>query len=141
MVRRSVLGLLIVAMSGCAAEHSPTSTAPASPGPSTSSVLGRLELVTDEPVLRPESLDGSPWGLPAAALVTDERIHLWVVTFTNDGDHRGWHLVSEDGIDWQPRPDDPFAELGLDVADPGPIPTSVVIDAEGRWVMYLRGQR
>jgi predicted GH43/DUF377 family glycosyl hydrolase len=40
---------------------------------------------------------------------------------------------------WQVDPNDPIADLGLELSPPGPVPGSVIQDSDGAWMMFLWG--
>ncbi len=118
-------------------------TPPPSPAPSRepSPEPLHVELIGDQPVLRASALDGDHYSaiLPAAYFEFMGTRHAYVVGFGDArGDQRVYHATSIDGVTWLIDPDDPFADLGLDLSPPGPIPASV-LQAERRWVMYLWG--
>jgi predicted GH43/DUF377 family glycosyl hydrolase len=47
--------------------------------------------------------------------------------------------TSQDGIHWTQQPDPLFTDLGLPVVAPGVLPSTILIDDGGTWVMYLWG--
>ena len=52
------------------------------------------------------------------------------------------HLASTDAVTWTSVSDEPaWSNLGLGLAPPGPIPTSVLVTDDGTWVMYGWGFR
>lgn len=124
-------------------EYPPTPTPDPAPSPSPASLLVTgIELVTDEPVLEGSDLEaGDHFGatLSAAYFIDAGVHHLYVVGFGDaPGDQRVFHASSPDGSTWAVDEADPFAELGLEMSPPGPIPGSV-LEIGGQWVMYLWG--
>jgi hypothetical protein len=77
--------------------------------------------------------------MPAAYFAVADVRHAYFVGFAEArGDQHVFHATSRDGVDWTIDPADPFANLGIELSPPGPIPTSVV-QIDGIWVMYLWG--
>ena len=98
-----------------------------------------MELIGDQPVLRATDLGAYDAILPSAYFETDGVRHAYVVGFGQQpGDQKAFHATSADGVAWTIDQADPFADLGLDLSPPGPLPGSV-LEAGGGWVMYLGG--
>jgi hypothetical protein len=115
---------------------------PASPGPSTSSLPDvALSLVGDAPVIQGASLaGGGSYVLPGAVVFQDGTYHAFLVALGSTASQRRvLHATSPDGATWAIDTADPFAGLGLVLQPPGPIPTSVLVQADGSWVIYLWG--
>lgn len=126
-------------LAGCAdeaAESSRTTVAP-------TVVSNPIELVLSgaEPVI-PHGLVDSTYLLAGASTRFDDMSHLWVVAFAQGGgaSPRIRHLTSTDGLTWTPdaKPVEVDDQLGFD--DIGPIPSSVLVDDDGTWLMYGGGR-
>jgi hypothetical protein len=137
------LALLAACASGSASPSGsgtadPSASTPVSAEPTGPSVS--VHLLGDGPVL-----DGAHFGaafvLPAALTWVDGTYHLWGRTFNEEPGQpsRGYHASSRDGVIWTPSEADPFAEIGLDLADPGAVPGSVLHEPDGSWLMFLWG--
>jgi len=78
--------------------------------------------------------------LPGAAIQADGILHLWVVAFTAGEPPRVVHLTSADAREWEGDASasafDP--QLGFDAN--GPVPSSVLVDADGTWRMFGGGR-
>ncbi|MEP7360745.1 MAG: hypothetical protein ABI744_04115 [Chloroflexota bacterium] len=95
----------------------------------------------DAPVLRAPALGDGHYGyiMPAAYFSDGAVRHAYFVGFAEArGDQQVFHATSANGLDWTIDPADPFADLGLDLSPPGPIPTSV-LEIDGLWTMYIWG--
>jgi hypothetical protein len=124
-------------------DYPPTPTPDLAPSPSPAPLLVTdIQVAADEPVLLGSDLEaGDHYGatLPAAYFVADGMHHLYVVGFGDlPGDQKVFHATSPDGVTWAVDAADPFAELGLNMSPPGPIPGSV-LEIGDQWVMYLWG--
>jgi hypothetical protein len=124
-------------------EYGPTAPPSLGPSPSPAPLLVTdIVLAHDEPVLEGADLEaGDHYGatLPAAYFVADGVHHLYVVGFGDlPGDQQVFHATSADGLEWTVDEADPFADLGLDMSPPGPLPGSV-LKVGDQWVMYLWG--
>ncbi len=138
-LHRGLAIIALLALSACGSPAPDASDGRASASASAPASTS-VRLLTDEPVLLPDRLDGASWVLPAAAAEIDGTLHAWLVGFGDArGDHRGWHATSTDRLSWELADEDPFASLDVELADPGPIPTSVLADGDGGWVMFFRG--
>jgi hypothetical protein len=116
---------------------------PASPAPSPSAVASgpRFAVVGTEPVIPRWAVPDSDFVLPAAVAVIDGTYHAWVKGFGSEpGEHELYHLGSPDGAAWTVDPPEPLAFPGVDLADPGVVPGSVVLAGE-RWALYLAGTK
>ncbi len=153
--RLATLAILVASVVACAPEAAPsgapalTPTAqpgtsrapsrPAEPSPTAAAPGSVFRVVSTEPVIPRSALPDSAAVLPAAVAVVDGTFHAWVKGFGNvPGNHRLLHLHSEDAVAWSADPPEPLAFSGLQLADPGVVPGSVVV-VDGRWVMYLSG--
>jgi hypothetical protein len=124
-------------------EYGPTASPDPNPSPSPAPLLVTdIQLSSDGAVLDGSDLEaGDQYGatLAAAYFLDDGVHHLYVVGFGDlPGDQKVFHATSPDGRAWTVDPADPFADLGLDMSPPGPIPGSV-LEIDGQWVMYLWG--
>lgn len=119
------------APTGSAAASAPASVAPAGPS---------AHLLGDGPVLDGPHV-GADYILPGALTWANEAYHLWGRTFTEEEGHpsRGVYATSTDAMIWTVADGDPFASIGLDLFDPGPIPSTVLLEPDGSWLMYLWG--
>jgi hypothetical protein len=135
---------LLVAAVGCA---SPTGSPTASSDADSSSASGTpsaaagvsIHILGDGPVLTGTDVDDD-WLLPGALTVVDGTYHLWGVAFAQETEEsHGYYATSLDGMSWTVHPDDPLASFGIDLSYPGPLPGSVLREADGRWVMYAWG--
>ena len=92
-------------------------------------------------VLAHEQLDAA-YVLPAAAIEVDGLVHLWVLAFTGEEGEspRVVHLTSADGTAWNEDGAAPLfdGELGFDAI--GPVPSSVLVEADGTWRMFGGGR-
>lgn len=95
-----------------------------------------------EPVVSHASLNAD-YVMGAAAVHVDGVSHLWVVAFGSDGDAPPEirHLTSLDGLTWVPS-EEPIeldaTVLGLN--EIGPVPSSVLVDVGGSWLLYGGGR-
>lgn len=126
----------VLALAGCA-------SAEATPTPTTSvAATGSIEVLSDGPVLEASDLGDGHYGaiLSAVYFEADGLRHAYVVGFGDDrGDQDVFHATSPDGLAWEIDANAPFAELGLELSPPGPIPSSVIQADDGTWLMYLWG--
>lgn len=159
---RSLVVLLAGLLAACSGSTTPTASPPPlplpptiAPGPSltpspastptpteTPAAEIDIRLATDGPVFEASDLDGGSYGftLPAAYFTADGVQHLYVVGFGDlPGDQKVYHATSTNGTDWTVDPADPFADLGLSLSPPGPIPGTVVPADAGGWQMYFWG--
>ena len=133
----SVAVLAILALAGCGAEGAATPT-PSTPQAS----AGSIAVISDAPVIEASDLGEGHYGasLSAAYFEADGLRHAYVIGFGDVGTEPGvFHATSSDGLAWQIDEAPPFDELGLELSQPGPIPSSIVRADDGRWVMYLWG--
>jgi hypothetical protein len=118
---------------------SPVSSAAATRHPypnATGSVVGSA------PVFHAASVTGYQFLNPGAAILVDGTYHLFALAFGRDVDPRPVHLTSPDATTWAVASDGPaWGDMGLGLAPPGPIPTSVLVTADGTWVLYGWGFR
>lgn len=142
MAQRVVLvAVAVLAWTACESDQGATPTPMPSPSASVSPAA-TIALTGEAPVLEPSSLGDGHYGyiLPAAYFMAEGLRHAYVVGFGEErGDQEVFHVTSSDGLAWQIDDDPPFAELGLELSPPGPIPSSVNQAADGTWVMYLWG--
>lgn len=135
----SLAGFLL--LTACSA---PPASPAASPSPSAaaSGMAGpAIRLIGDGPVVEASDLDGSWAVLPGALVIVDGTYHAFLVGFGDvRGDQRPFHATSSDGVTWVVDDGDPLEGIGLELGDPGPIPTSVLIETDGSWTMYIWGR-
>jgi hypothetical protein len=128
-----------------ACSSGPTTSERASVSPSAAPSLPatpglEVRLVGSDPVLEATVLEGKSAALPGAFVIVDGTYHAFLVGFGAErGDQRPYHATSPDGVTWTVADADPLAELGLELFPPGTIPTSVLVEADGGWTMYLWG--
>lgn len=116
--------------SPAAASTTPTPAGTRHPYPDASgSVVG------DAPVFRAESVDGQHFFNPGAAILHDGTYHVFGFAFDGEGT-RAMHLTSTDALAWEPAADPDWTTLDLELDQPGPIPTSVLVEPDGTWVVY-----
>ena len=140
-----LIGLAIVLASCADAGASPSVTA----SPISSAAATRHPypaatgtVVGTEPVFHAASVAGYQFLNPGAAIFVDGTYHLFALAFGQDTDPRPVHLTSPDGASWSSGSDAPaWGDMGLGLAPPGPIPTSVLVDSDGTWVLYGWGFR
>ena len=125
-MQRTFLIALVLMAAGCstgAASRAPSASTPSLP-----------EIVV------PHGAVDAEYVLPAAAIEVDGNVHLWVVAFTEDEGPRVAHLTSANGREWQGGTSDSAFddEPGFDAN--GPVPSSVLIDADGTWRMFGGGR-
>lgn len=145
-IRLAGLGVVIGLMACTPATSSPDgSTAPpatnsGAPSPPASEAPAgsvSVHILGDEPVLVGSDVNND-WVLPAAVVWVEGTYHLYGVAFDQETtEHHGYYATSTDGMAWTVGAEDPLASLGLAPGDPGPIPGSVLQEADGSWVMYL----
>ena len=92
-------------------------------------------VVGGAPVFRAESIEGQHFFNPGAAILHDGTYHAYGFAFDGDGT-RAMHLTSTDATAWEPAADPDWTTLGLELDQPGPIPTSVLVEPDGTWVVY-----
>jgi hypothetical protein len=99
-----------------------------------------IELRSNGPVLDGPHVDAN-YILPAALTWDDGTYHLWGIAFEEESTAppRGVYASSVDGMVWTIADGDPLVGIaaGLDMSPPGPLPGSVLREADGSWVMYL----
>ena len=109
----------------------------------TSSASPVLPETSAEPAIavRHEALDAD-YLLPGAALVHDGTAHLWVVAFDDGEPPTVRHLVADEVGTWTAT-DATLTAMNADAIglnEIGPIPSSVLVEADGRWTMYGGGR-
>ncbi len=125
MNRTALFGLVLV-MAGCStASTSRFPTAPATSPP-------RMVL--------PHAAVDAEYVLPAAAIEVDGVLHLWIVGFTEGEAPRTVHLTSADARDWEAGATGSEFDPGLAFDANGPVPSSVLVDADGTWRMFGGGR-
>ena len=115
---------------GSDASPSPTSAGTRHPFPEASGTLA-----SQEPIFRATTLDGMHFFNPGAAILHDGTYHLFGLAFA-DGETRAAHLTSSDARSWEAGADPDWTTIDLGLADPGPIPTSVLVEPDGTWALY-----
>jgi hypothetical protein len=142
MVGRIVGPVIIAALiAGCTpVVDGPTPSMAGSPVPTLRPIS--LAPSGSAPAIDHEILDAG-FVLGAAGIHVDGMSHLWVVAFSTDPDVAPGlrHLTSTDGQAWvadaEPVQLD-ASRLGLN--DIGPVPSSVLVDADGSWLLYGGGR-
>ena len=141
-MRTSVLAAVFL-LSACSSGPNTSERASASPSvvPSVPARSGlEVRLVGAGPVLEASKLDAKIAVLPGAFIIDEGTYRAYLVGFGAErGDQQGYYATSQDGVTWVLTDTDPLAELGLDPFPPGPIPYSVLVEADGSWTMYLWG--
>lgn len=136
-----LVGLSLLA--SCSTTPVVTTQPPASASATTpSSSAPAIRPVGDAPVLEGNDVGGKTAVLPGALVIIDGTYHAFLVGFGQQpGDQRVFYGTSEDGMTWSLDEADPLEGIGLelDLNPPGPIPTSVLIETDGSWTMYLWG--
>ena len=131
-------GHLIIAtlLAGCAGvAHTPPASS-VIPSPTASSVA--LDPVGSEPIIGHEDLDAG-FVLGAAATHLGGVSHLWAVTFSTEPDVPPGlrHLTSADGRTWAADEEPVVLDAtALGVNEIGPVPSSVLVDGDGTWLLY-----
>ncbi len=136
-VRPLATALAVAVLTGC----SPSSSVPSTSTP-TSSASSAQATSVPELVLAHQEVDVA-YVLPGAAVEQDGVHHLWAVLFDADPDAppRVVHLTSSDGRAWDGDTEISVldgAAIGLDSV--GPVPSSVLVGADGSWRMYGSGR-
>jgi hypothetical protein len=113
-------------------------SASASAAPSDSGISVHIQGA--EPAF-PNTLVDEEFVLPAALTFADGAYHLWGKAFDAENEifPRTFYATSPDLVDWEVADTDPLAEIGLVLESPGPVPASVLEEADGTWVMFLWG--
>jgi hypothetical protein len=130
----SLGGLACLVLAGCGPSVG-MGSAPSAPA-------SRLAVDGDVPVVAHDDLDAT-WLLSGAAVTTSDAHHLFpLVWLTDDDQHpRILHLTSSDARTWRAAPDAVVPEAGeLELAWPGPVPSSVLVEPDGGWAMYGSGR-
>ena len=134
----AAVGSIPVASTAGTAAPVASDAASATPGAPAASLL-RLALDTSGPIIASDAGPaGKPYVLPAgAARDSDGTYWLLIVWFGPEpGDQVVTLSHSEDGRAWTIGTEAIFTDLGMNVADPGPIPTSLLQLDDGSWAMY-----
>jgi hypothetical protein len=119
------------------ATSTPT-TSPISPAPSPTVAPGWVAtIVGDAPILDASAIDGVRHVLAGALLLDDKTVHGWVIGFgATVGDqapyHVTWPVDDPTSLTIEPA----VVDIGLELANPGPIPDSVGRQPDGSFVMY-----
>jgi hypothetical protein len=92
-----------------------------------------------EPLLSSDEVAGADNLLVGAVTMDEGTVHAWIVAFGADM-RQVLHLSVASPSTPVAFEDSHLDDLDLDLADPGPIPTSVGKDLDGTWVMYGWGQ-
>jgi hypothetical protein len=98
-----------------------------------------LTLDTSGPIIRStDGPSGHPYGLPAAGAADGEGGYLlFIVWFGPDpGDQIVTVSRSKDGHAWAIGQEAIFTNLGMDLANPGPIPATARRESDGTWRMF-----
>ncbi|HET7521409.1 MAG TPA: hypothetical protein VFK61_07715, partial [Candidatus Limnocylindria bacterium] len=132
ITRATAVAMTVVVLAACSPAQGTPSTR-ATPAP-------QVALVRQEPVMRASDLGEYGAILPSVYFMADGLRHAYFIGFGAErGDQTVFHATSPDGLDWTVDEADPFADLGLDLSPPGPIPGSVLQADDGGWLMYLWG--
>ena len=134
----SALLMCFVPVVACQA---PAPSSSAQPSPFAEPPL-TFDVIDDEPALDPTDF-GAAYLLPGAAIVEAGTHHLYPVAFYADPAQqpRVLRLTSDDGVTWEGDADASVLEdFAMDLADPGPVPSSAFADADGTWTMYGGGR-
>ncbi len=110
--------------------------------PASSGAAINFVIVGEQPVIEPADY-GAAFLLPGAGVVHDGTYHLYPVAFYADPAEppRVLHLTSEDGRSWSGDPSaSVLADFEIELDDIGAVPSSVLIDDDGTWVMYGGGR-
>ncbi|HET9878193.1 MAG TPA: hypothetical protein VFQ81_02655 [Candidatus Limnocylindria bacterium] len=135
----ALLTLLLAACSGTAGVSSesaatpvPSAAATRHPYPDATGTLASAD-----PILRATAIEDMQFFNPGAAILHDGTYHVYGFAF-GDGQPRAMHLTSTDALAWEPAADPDWTTIALDpaLAQPGPIPTSVLVEPDGTWVVY-----
>ncbi len=123
--------------SAAAPSHAPTEAPSKAPTPG---LTGLFHLVGEGPVIPRTAFPDRGAVLPAAVTVAaDGTYHAWVIAFAETpGIQELHHLTSPDAVTWTDVPDPSLAGLSEGLGNPGAMPTSVLVDADG-WVMFYTG--
>ena len=132
------VGVLIglASISACAGQTGEvTSTVPTIETTSLPSATGPLHaVVPDQPLLAQGSVEGSDYLFVSAAVSVEEAIHAYIVGFSQDESRV---MVMSWGESGEVSQADPGIDgLELDLAHPGPMPTSVTQQRDGTWAMH-----
>jgi len=134
-----VAGPIIIAvlLAGCTrVATTPAPSVPNSPGPTPEPIS--LAPSGSVPAIAHEALDAG-FVLGAAAIRVEDVTHLWAVAFsTEEGvPPELRHLTSADGETWvaDEQPVQLDATM-LGVNEIGPVPSSVLVDDDGTWLLY-----
>lgn len=137
---RTLTVCLLLAACSAPADTTPLPSMDAS-APASGTAGSAIRLIGDGPVLNAADLDGKSAVLPGALVIVDGTYHAFLVGFGDAiGDQRPFHATSPDGVNWAVDEGDPLEGIGLELADPGAIPTSVLIETDGSWTMYIWGR-
>jgi hypothetical protein len=145
LTRAAVLIAIALVLPGCAGAASaplPTASSPPASPPSSPTPI-RLAPVGSGPAILHEAVDAG-FVLGAAAIEVDGVAHLWAVAFRTEPDIPPdlVHLTSDDGTTWEAGPEPVRLDAtALGVNDIGPIPSSVLIDGDGTWLLYGGARR
>ncbi|MEO8273627.1 MAG: hypothetical protein ABI620_06150 [Chloroflexota bacterium] len=129
---------------GSSSASRPAATLAASPAPTPAQTLElgpalTLTLDSSGPMVRStDGPAGHPYALPAAAARDAAGGYvLFIVWFGRDpGDQIVTVARSDDGRTWQPGKAPIFTDLGMQLANPGPIPSSALQLDDGTWLLY-----
>ena len=133
MTGQAAISMLLAGCAGTVAAPSPSVLTPApTPAPLALAPSG------SGPIISHEALDVG-FILGAAGIEVDGVSHLWAVAFaTEEGvPPELVHLMSPDGRTWAADPEPvqlDAAVLGINAI--GPVPSSVLVDADGTWLLY-----
>jgi hypothetical protein len=116
-----------------------SSQAPGGPSATPTAPLLRLALEGTTPIVGSAAGPiGHPYVLPAAAARDREGGYLLAIVWfgPEPGDQVVTVSRSDDGRDWEIGKEAIFTDLGMAVANPGPIPAALLRLDDGTWAMY-----
>ena len=127
-----ICAMLMLGCSGQAATPSATNA----PAPSTTSLPSTLHgVVPDEPLMPLGSVEGADYLFVSATVSEGDVGHAYLIGF-RDNDKHVFHVTITDGLATVDPADPGVDALDLDLEHPGPMPTSIIQQEDGVWVMY-----
>ena len=133
--------VIVMFLAGCAGTVVTPSPSVATPSPSPEPLA--IAPVGSGPAIRHAELDAG-FVLGAAAAHVAGVSHLWAVAFRTDPGIPPdlIHLTSNDGTTWEAGPEPVRLDgTALGINDIGPIPSSVLVDGDGTWLLYGGARR
>ena len=110
----------------------------ASPGPNPTVAPDWVATIVGEaPILDASAIDGVRHVLAGALLLDDDTVHGWLIGFGEAvGDQAPYHVTWPAGDPTNITIESAVVDIGLELADPGPIPHSVARQPDGSFAMY-----